>query len=239
MLFNLASQIPEVGKVAKQLYVIQRHPVWLFPKAEYRYTSLTRFALRSTVLRRLYRAYLFFRGERIWALVFTQNWTANMLRNGQEKVLCCMGAILAAVELTVAIVDVVSSQFMRKSLPDTPRNRDILSKAIPTYPVGCNRVILSPDYLPTLAQDNVELVVGSVAGLNEDSVRIEVSGVALLKVSRWRCLRPIFSCRCCLCYCRASMVNRHVICRFYVDRTDRMHSQHDTRRDVLCVMLSG
>jgi cation diffusion facilitator CzcD-associated flavoprotein CzcO len=60
----------------------------------------------------------------------------------------------------------VALRHLRRSLPD-PALRDQL---VPDYTIGCKRVLLSSDYLPALARENVELVTSGVREVRPDGI---------------------------------------------------------------------
>ena len=55
---------------------------------------------------------------------------------------------------------------LRKSVRDPA----LRAKLLPDYRMGCKRILVSDDYLPAVAQDNVELVTSAVRELRERSV---------------------------------------------------------------------
>jgi cation diffusion facilitator CzcD-associated flavoprotein CzcO len=44
------------------------------------------------------------------------------------------------------------------------------SKLVPSYPIGCKRVLVSDDYYPALARPNVELITASIESITHDAV---------------------------------------------------------------------
>lgn len=47
---------------------------------------------------------------------------------------------------------------------------DLLKKVTPDYTIGCKRILLSDDYYPALAQDNVEVITSGLNEVKENSV---------------------------------------------------------------------
>lgn len=65
-----------------------------------------------------------------------------------------------------------SKMMMKKQLPDRP---DLWEKLTPDYPIGCKRIILTDDYLPTLTRDNVTLETGGIDRFTENGIVVDGS----------------------------------------------------------------
>ena len=134
--------VPEVQKVASQLYVFQRTPPWIFPHTD-RPTS--RFE------RRLYR--------RFPAL---QKLVRGGIYSGRET------NVLGFVKdpRLLRIAEALGRWKIRREIPD-PALRE---KVTPDYPAGCKRILPSNKWYPALAQPNVELVPHGVEEVRARSV---------------------------------------------------------------------
>ena len=64
-------------------------------------------------------------------------------------------------------VRAVSRWHMRRQAAAKP---GLFAKVWPTYPIGCKRILFSDDYLPALAQDNVDLVTDGIAAIRPEGV---------------------------------------------------------------------
>jgi cation diffusion facilitator CzcD-associated flavoprotein CzcO len=65
------------------------------------------------------------------------------------------------------VVEAVSRRHMRKQTQSKP---GLFEKVWPDYPVGCKRILFADDYLPALAQPNVELVTEKISEITATGV---------------------------------------------------------------------
>ncbi|MBB4049999.1 alpha/beta hydrolase fold domain-containing protein [Sphingomonas zeae] len=70
-----------------------------------------------------------------------------------------------------ALLDWQAGGAFRKALGREIPDPALRAKLDPDYPVGCKRVLLSNDYLPTMARSNVEVVTEAIESLTETGVR--------------------------------------------------------------------
>jgi cyclohexanone monooxygenase len=140
---STASQVlPEVAKVASQVYSVQRSPTWILPKPDRPYTERERLVFsRVPFAKRIYRTRLWLRSES----------NISVIENGSEKTQLFKGVALNLLESTVA----------------DPKLRQRLT---PDHPLGCKRLVFSSDYLPTLTRDNVEVVSSPAQSLRARSL---------------------------------------------------------------------
>ena len=134
--------VPQIAHRAEHLTVLQRTPSWIIPKGDREITAEEQQRLESRPwLYRLVRAGLYWRNESR-VLAFT---TAP--------------AVMRLLEL-------VARQHLRQQVDD-PATRKALT---PTYRMGCKRILISNDYLPTYNRSNVELVTSPVERVEPDAV---------------------------------------------------------------------
>lgn len=57
---------------------------------------------------------------------------------------------------------------MRKQIPD---DAELRAKLTPDFPIGCKRILISDEWYPALARDNVEVVTDAVTEVTSDGVR--------------------------------------------------------------------
>lgn len=142
--------IPEVAKVAKKLTIYHRSPNWIVDKGDRPYSRLEKWLGKTIpVTSKLYRASIFAQAEYgLWPAIQGKKFPSWVLRKQHENKL-------------------------KKSFPDNPEMRE---KLTPDYPIGARRVLISDNYIPALARENVEVVfdpidhftdVGLVAGGTE------------------------------------------------------------------------
>lgn len=125
-----AQLVPEVAKVARTVYSVQRSATWILPKPDRPYTDRERWMFAHIPLaQRLYRARLWLRSEKNIAVI----------EHGSDK--------------TREFRDVATT-VLAKTVPDE-RLREQLT---PTHPFGCKRLVFATDYLQALTQPHVHVL---------------------------------------------------------------------------------
>jgi cyclohexanone monooxygenase len=153
---STASQlVPEVAKVAKKVYSVQRSPTWILPKPDREYTDREKWIFRHVPLaKRIYRTRLWVRSES----------NIGVIENGSDKTQEFRSVALRTLESTVA-----DEELRRKLTPD--------------HPLGCKRLVFATDYLAALTQPHVEVVSSPARTLRsrslvtEDGTELEVDVV--------------------------------------------------------------
>ena len=133
--------VPRIQPRVQRLHVFQRTPPWVMPR---RARPLTR--LERAVYRRLPAAQRAMRSGIYWA---RELYAIPLLR-----------ASLAPLTRRLAL------RFLRAQV----RDPEVRRKVTPDYAPGCKRVLISNDYLPSLARPNVEVVTDAVAQVRERSI---------------------------------------------------------------------
>ncbi|WP_082958756.1 NAD(P)/FAD-dependent oxidoreductase [Mycobacterium sp. E3198] len=128
---STASQlVPELTKVAAQVYSVQRSPTWILPKPDRHYTRRERWVFAHVPFaKKLYRTRLWLRSEA----------NISVIEHGSEKTQDFTAIALGLLEKTIA-----DEELRRKLTPD--------------HPMGCKRLVFSSDYLPALTRPNVEVL---------------------------------------------------------------------------------
>src|SRR3954469_498055 len=140
--------VPKIAPEVGELTLFQRTPPWIMPKADHEMSGRTRALFKAfPPAQRAYRNVLYWLLE-ARAIGF----------NGQSWVMK-VGQRLAKRNIDRAITD---PALRRKVTPD--------------YTMGCKRVLISNDYYPALARDNVEVVTDGVREVREHSV-VDAAGV--------------------------------------------------------------
>ena len=125
-----AQLIPEVAKVAKKVYSVQRSPTWILPKPDRDYTDREkRVFARVPFAKKIYRTRLWLRSES----------NIGVIEHGSDKTQEFKEIALRVLESTV-------------------RDDELRSKLTPEHPFGCKRLVFATDYLQTLTQPHVEVV---------------------------------------------------------------------------------
>jgi len=141
--------IPQIAPEARHLSIFQRSPNWMLPRGDRAYTERERRWLpRLPLLARLHRWSIWLRLELRFPVMRGNRFCAWVARQAAEK------------NLRAQVAD--------------PRLRAALT---PDYPIGGKRILISDDYYPTLARDNVEVVTDGIAHLTEDAVVTRDGGV--------------------------------------------------------------
>ncbi|MEU7782982.1 MULTISPECIES: NAD(P)/FAD-dependent oxidoreductase [unclassified Amycolatopsis] len=140
--------VPKIAPEVAELTLFQRTPPWIMPKADHEMSGRTRALFRAfPPAQRAYRNLLYWLLE-ARAIGF----------NGQSWVMK-LGQRLAKRNIDRAISD---PTLRRKVTPD--------------YTMGCKRVLISNEYYPALARDNVDVVTDGVREVRERSV-VDAAGV--------------------------------------------------------------
>lgn len=133
--------VPHIQPKASALKIFQRTPPWIVPRGD-RALSERKRALfkRSNAAQWLERARIYALRE-VMALAFFDTRASKVMEQ------------LARLNL-------------RRAVPD----EKLRAKLTPSYTMGCKRILLSDDYLPALAKENVEVVTDSIAAIRPEGV---------------------------------------------------------------------
>ncbi|WP_218919561.1 flavin-containing monooxygenase [Pandoraea vervacti] len=149
--------VPELAKIASELTVFQRSPVWMFPNPDYHATvgESKKWMLKHVPFyARWYRFLMFWPGSGI-AL---NRWRIDPAWPHPERAVCEAND-QERIHLTAWISDQVG---------DDP---ELLKKVIPQYPVGGKRMLQdNGSWLRALKQPNVELVTEAPKAFDETGV---------------------------------------------------------------------
>ena len=125
-----AQLVPEVAKVAKKVYSVQRSPTWILPKPDRPYTEREKWTFAHVPLaKKIYRTRLWLRSES----------NIGVIENGSDKTQEFKGIALRMLDAAV---------------PDEALRR----RLTPDHPFGCKRLVFATDYLQALTQTHVEVV---------------------------------------------------------------------------------
>jgi cation diffusion facilitator CzcD-associated flavoprotein CzcO len=130
---SAAQFVPEIAPRVEALHVFQRTPPWVVPRRDRALTA---------VEQRLFRT--------VPATQRLARWSSYCAREA-----LAVGFLHPRV---MGGVQRIARWHLRRSVPD-PALRDRLT---PDYTLGCKRVVVSSDYLPALARDNVEVVTAPI-----------------------------------------------------------------------------
>ncbi|CAF0933976.1 unnamed protein product, partial [Didymodactylos carnosus] len=134
--------VPEIQKEVKQLYIFQRTPPWIVPRADRKVTDTEKKLFeRFPLLQKVMRAFVY------WA---------------REATIVSFAYRLPTKYINQQLV----KYFLFKQVKDP----ELRQKLTPTWELGCKRVLLSNDWYPTLQKPNVTLVTSGIKQVNEHSI---------------------------------------------------------------------
>ncbi|GAA4667556.1 NAD(P)/FAD-dependent oxidoreductase [Amycolatopsis dongchuanensis] len=134
--------IPQIAPQVAELTVFQRTPPWVLPKPDHSVPDWARKAFRKLpALQTFYRDALYWSLE---ARVLGFNGSLTLMKAAQQ----------------------LAKRHIARSIADPELRR----RVTPDYVMGCKRVLMSNDYYPALARDNVDVVTDGVAEVREHSI---------------------------------------------------------------------
>lgn len=137
-----AQLIPEIAKVAKKVYSVQRSPTWILPKPDRAYTDREKWLFAHVPLaKKIYRTRLWLRSES----------NIGVIENGSEKTHEFKDIALRTLDAVVA-------------------DEELRRRLTPEHPFGCKRLVFATDYLQTLTQPHVEVVSSPARALRARSL---------------------------------------------------------------------
>lgn len=135
--------VPELAGVAGRLHVFQRTPAWLLPRPD---RAINRFW--RAAFARLPGLHLAFRGAIFLWLELVSSGLLHPRLAGWARWL--------------------AQRHLHRQISDPA----LRARLRPDYPIGCKRVLISSDFYPALAREDVELVSEAIAGIEPAGVRL-------------------------------------------------------------------
>jgi cation diffusion facilitator CzcD-associated flavoprotein CzcO len=134
--------VPKIQPRVTQLHLFQRTPPWVLPHTDRPVTRLERFLYRRLpFLQRLVRAGIYW-GREWYVLGFVYD--RRIMRLPER----------------------VARRHLRRGV----RDRRLRRKLVPSYTLGCKRVLLSNDYYPALDRPNVEVLTDGIREVRPSSI---------------------------------------------------------------------
>lgn len=134
--------IPRIAPRVDKLIVFQRSPNWVVPKNDREYGQLEKWAFRHLPgAARFHRYMIYWSWEKFWPKFQKDSPAAKSWRDQVDHI-------------------------MRTQIED----RDLVTRLIPDYPVGCKRVLLSDDFLEAPQRPNVEVVSAPISRIEAGAV---------------------------------------------------------------------
>ena len=139
---SAAQFIPHVQADASRLDVYQRTPGWIMPLMDREIGPRQRRLFRRVPLaQRALRAFIYYLAESL-----------------------VVGLVIN--KRVLSLPEAIARRKLRRAVPDA----SLRAKLSPDYRIGCKRIIFSDDYLPALAQPNVELVTETIERVDAEGV---------------------------------------------------------------------
>ncbi|KAJ3092562.1 hypothetical protein HDU96_002682 [Phlyctochytrium bullatum] len=135
--------VPELAKTAKRMWVYQRSPAYMLPRGNFKYSELFKWTCRNVpYFMRIYRF--------LWFLALDRNFIA--------------------LKTWVPFISRLSTLYCKYLVWSAVKQRSLLPKVMPTYPLGCKRLLISDDWYPTLELPHVDLVTDPIVRIESDGV---------------------------------------------------------------------
>ena len=134
--------VPEVAKRVAHLDVYQRTAPYVIPRMDRAYTGLERFAFKHVPgVQRMYRTGVYFSRE---ALVPSFVIDPRLAMPAKRAALANIGRGI--------------------------KDPELRERVTPTFEIGCKRILISNDWYPALARDNVDLVTDGISKITPNAV---------------------------------------------------------------------
>jgi cation diffusion facilitator CzcD-associated flavoprotein CzcO len=140
---SAAQFVPEIVGKVRRLYLFQRSPTWVAPKAD---------AALAPWQRRLLDA-------------------VPLLQDVDRLRVFALTELLGYCYRGHRFASTLPTLLARSLLRAQVRDPDLRRTLTPRYPIGCKRIILSNKWLPALCRPNVEVVTAPIEGLTARGVR--------------------------------------------------------------------
>ncbi|MDT7712741.1 MAG: hypothetical protein QOG46_1430 [Pseudonocardiales bacterium] len=132
--------VPRIQPEVTSLTLFQRTPAWIMPRGERDIGGLEQKLYRALpVLQRLIRAGIY--------------WGRESLVPG-----------FAVHPRLLVLAEMIARAHLRRGVPDPA----LRAKLTPDYTIGCKRILISSDYLPTLTKPNVQVVTSALTRVGAD-----------------------------------------------------------------------
>lgn len=142
-----AQIVPEVAKDAAHLTVYQRTPNWVVPRSDRRVTSFE---------------------QALFAYVPPVRWAKRAIQMDLREL---SHSFVSNSDSKIAhYMRDECHKMMQTSLANKP---ELWDKLVPNYSPGCKRILITDDYYPALARDNVDLETRGIARVTESGIETD------------------------------------------------------------------
>jgi cation diffusion facilitator CzcD-associated flavoprotein CzcO len=137
--------VPSIADKVAKLYVFQRTPAWILPRADRKYTAIDKLLFKYLPgYQRLVR----------WMMYFSREALVPSLTKHPER---------------LKLLEFLAWQHLKARIKD-PVLREKLK---PTFTIGCKRILLSNEYYPALTKPNVTLVTDPISHFYSEGVELK------------------------------------------------------------------
>jgi cation diffusion facilitator CzcD-associated flavoprotein CzcO len=134
--------VPAIADAAAHVTVIQRSPNWVVPKYDWSTSRLERALNHVPGVARLRHNFMWWWFEKNYPIVLRRFNASRKLFEWKARLV------------------------IRHQL----RDRELARAVTPTYPMGCNRILLSSRWYPTLAREDVDLIASGVSAVTREGL---------------------------------------------------------------------
>jgi cation diffusion facilitator CzcD-associated flavoprotein CzcO len=134
--------VPVIADIARNVTVVQRSPNWVVPKYDWTTSRFERALNHLPGVARLRHIFMWWWFEKNYPIV------------------------LRTADPTRKLFEAKARWIIRRQL----RDPELAEAVTPRYPMGCNRILLSSDWYPTLARDDVQLVPTGIERVTQDGL---------------------------------------------------------------------
>lgn len=159
--------VPTIAPEVRELFLFQRTPPWIIPRPDRKVSRLEKWLFRRLPFTQKIMRWLLY-----WRLEFRATAFVVFPRLARG-------------------VEWLGRWNIRRGIPDP----GLRLKVVPDFPAGCKRVLLSDDYYPALARDNVHLVTRKIREITETGI-VTTDGVetpldAIVFSTGFQATRPV------------------------------------------------
>lgn len=138
--------VPEIAPIASTIGVFQRTPPWVLPRDDRPAPHWRRRLYRMVPpLQRLHRWRIYLRQELLSIALLGNGWLARSMRS--------------------RLADEVRAQ-----IDSAITDPDLAAVLIPDYTPGCKRILISNDWYPTIARDDVDLITRPIDHVTPEGI---------------------------------------------------------------------
>jgi cation diffusion facilitator CzcD-associated flavoprotein CzcO len=137
--------VPHLQRVAEHLTVFQRTPPWVLPRTDRAFNAVERLVYRHVPF------------------------AERAARAGVYTLLESRAAGFVYHPVLLQPLEKLARHHLHRAVQDPA----LRAKLTPTYSIGCKRILISNDYYPALAQDNVEVATTPIARIEPAGIRTQ------------------------------------------------------------------